>query len=119
MSKGLTMTDAEWWPSGDPVDHLVALLKAVDWRRLRDEHEPLRPHMAHCLREAALWVVQGRMDNPLARGVGSTIEDLVLLNVARAVLAWVQDATNPTRIEHVGAACRACAQFGDLMEDGD
>jgi hypothetical protein len=105
-----------WWPTGDPADHLAAMLRAVDWRRLRGG-QPLKPYQAHCIRESALWVVEGRTDNPLAYGVGDTIEDLALLDVARAVLLWVQDATSLALIGQVHVACHACARLGDLMDD--
>jgi hypothetical protein len=107
-----------WWPSGDPAEHLSAMLKTVDWRGLR-AGEPLHPELAARIRETSLWVVEGRTENPLRYGVGEDIEGLTLLDVGRAVLAWVTDPTDPALIDAVLLAARSCEVFGDLLLDDE
>jgi len=60
---------------------------------------------------------RGRTENPLQYGVGDNLADLVLLDVTRAVLLWVQGPTNNGLIDGVHAAYRACARFGDLLDE--
>lgn len=109
------MTGVEpWWPSGDPAEHLSAMLKTFDWRDLRNGGS-LHPELAARIRTAAQWMVEGRTANPLEYGVGEDIEGLTLLDVGRAVLAWVTDPTDPALIDAVLLAARSCEVFGDLL----
>ncbi len=110
------MTDEEWWPSIDPAEHLAAMLRTVDWHDLRNGGS-LHPELAARISTAAQWVVAGATENPLQYGVGDNLADLVVLDVTREVLLWVQDPTNNGLIDGVHAAYRACARFGDLLDD--
>ncbi len=108
--------DTEWWPTLDPAVHLSTMLRNINWRGLRGGYEQLHPELAATIRESALWMIEGLVDNPVY-GVGSTIDDLGLLDVGRAVLLWLEDPGDPGLIDHLGAVCRVCAALGDLLDD--
>jgi hypothetical protein len=95
---------------------MVAMLKSVDWRDLRN-YGQLHPALAARIATAATWTITGRTDNPLEYGVGDNLADLVLLDVTRAVLLWLTDPTDGELIDGVHAAARACAGIGDLLDE--
>ncbi len=110
------MTDTDWYPTGDPAVHLSAMLHNIDWRALRDG-EPLHTALAGTIRESAQWLIAGLTDNPLAYGVGDTLDDMGLIEVGRATLLWLSDPTDDVLIDHLGAVCRACVALGDLLDE--
>lgn len=114
------MTGVEsWWPrTYDPAEHLARMLQTVDWPGLR-AGGPLHPELANRLQTSALWIVEGRTDNPLVYGVGDDIEGVALIDVSRSVLAWLQVPNDPALIAAVLLASRSCFRFAELMDDDD
>jgi hypothetical protein len=85
----------EWTPTGSPVAELCRMLELVRWG------EPLEGYQAQCLRECALWVRDGRTDNPLRRTI---TEDRLLLDLTDALLPWVDAPQDSWLTDRVKAA---------------
>lgn len=96
-----------WQPTTDPVAQLLAMLRKVRWR------EPLEGYQQHCLRECALWVHAGLVDNPLDPAVGTTPREIALANVCECVLAWVGQPQEHARIDRLQKAVMTYWRISD------